>query len=312
MDYRNSKIAVIHIGTMKVGTTSIQKFMAENKEKIYADTGLWPICQYTRTPQQLQEILRSEKATGKSLMICDEGFWHHAFVNKRVDLLGIRDILADYSFKVVLYARRPAEFLESWYLQGLKSGTGAVTLDKFLNSPSVSEGLNFQERLPRFVKTFGDVTVRAYERSQLVGGDAITDFLSFCGILPDGFVFPAKANETPDPNALMMARLMREFAPQSDHENLRRATERLTSKERYSILTSDEIVEINRRYSPQIRFLQEQYGRPGRTSFFDEATVRLGHSDSRSIRRIYDEVITEILRNKTTRPKWSLSRFGAK
>lgn len=296
MNYRSRKTAVIHIGTMKVGTTSIQKFMAENKEKIYADTGLWPICQYVRNPDLLQKIIKTERAADKSLMICDEGFWHHAFVNDRVDLQGIREVLADYSFKVVLYVRRPEEFLESWYLQGLKSGTGAPTLDKFFKSPFVHEGMNFRERLPKIVQLFGGVTVRAYERSQLVGGDAVTDFLSFCGIAPDGFVLPPKANETPDPNALMMARIMREFTGKTDQEDLRRAAERLSSKERYSILSPDEIEEIDQRYSSQIRFLQEHFGDSSRTSFFDQETARRSKADPRSIRRIYDQVIREVVR----------------
>lgn len=295
MDYRSRKIAVIHIGTMKVGTTSIQKFMAENQKKIYADTGLWPIRQYVRTPDLLQKVLKADGAGDKSLMICDEGFWHHAFVTNRVDLQGIRDVLADYYFKVVLYVRRPVDFLESWYLQGLKSGTGAVTLDRFLKSRFVHEGMNFQERLPKIAELFGGVTVRAYERSQLIGGDAITDFLSFCDIAPNAFVLPPKANETPDPNALMISRVMREFVADNDHEDLRRATERLLSKERYSILSPDEIDEIDRRYSRQIRFLQEQYGKPKRLSFFDADTARNSQSDPRSIRRIYDQVIAEIM-----------------
>lgn len=298
MDYRGRKTAVIHIGTMKVGTTSIQQFMAENQKEIYAKSGLWPICQYVRTPDRLREVLKADRAEGKSLMICDEGIWHHALVSKHVDLPGIRDVLSDYSFKVILYVRRPDEFLESWYLQGLKSGTGATTVDKFLKSPSLREGMNFQGRLPKIAKLFGGVTVQAYERSQLLGGDAISDFLSFCGIEPEGLVMPPKANKTPDPNALMMARVMRELVGHKDHDILRRAAEQFSSKEKYSILTPDEINEINRRYSAEITFLQKRYGKSNRVSFFDAEPVIPPESEQRSIRLIYESSMRELARQK--------------
>lgn len=289
--YHNRKVAIIHIGTMKVGTSSIQEFFRANREKICDRDGAYWLADYIRDPATLIGHMKKARAGGKSIILCDEGLWHHAFTG-RVDLRGLKDVLPGYEFRVIMYVRRPDEFLESWYLQGIKSGSGTPLFGDFVKTDFVRRGLDFRGRLPKVEAIFGPITVRAYERSQLKNGDSVSDFLQFAGVDEDGLIRPSLANVTPDPNALMMARVMREKADRADHAMIHKIAEGIGCADRVSILYPQEVREIEHRYRGQIEWLHETYGTAGRNSFFDKWIIPPTEHSQGSLRPVYDRLMS--------------------
>lgn len=289
-NYIGRKVAILHIGTMKVGTTSVQRFLRANSDKIRDRHGLYWMTNYIRTPAVLATHMQKAGAEGKSIVICDEGLWHFAF-SDRADIQGMKDALPGYEFRVIMYVRRPDEFLESWYLQGLKTGTGAPTFSSFIDNIFAREGMDFQGRLPQIEAIFGPVTVRAYECSQLTNGDSVSDFLQFAGIDEDGLVRPAVANVTPDPNVLMMARVMRQKVASADYEIIQKIAQGIGSANKVSILYPQEVREIESRYRGQIEWLQETHGAIGRDAFFDK-WITPPASTGHTLRPIYDRIMT--------------------
>lgn len=290
-NYHGKKVAVFHIGTMKVGTTSIQSFLRANKETIRDRDGIYWLADYIRQPDRLTALMKEAGATGKSIVICDEGLWHHAF--ERADLQGMKDALPGYDFRAIMYVRKPADFLESWYLQGVKSGKGEPLFGNFTNHSFVRRGLNFKERMPSVASIFGGITIRAYERSQLKNGDAVSDFLDFVGIDEDGLQRPPAENVTPDPNVLMMARITKELAMPSHAEAIRKIANNIGRSGKSSILYPRDIRDIERRYSGQIEWLHENYGVPGRKSFFDP-TEKRPSSGRQTLRPVYDWIMEKL------------------
>jgi hypothetical protein len=267
--------AILHVGTMKTGTTSIQAALADNKD-VLADHGYNYLGPPMRHSSMLEPALEAIPDPTRNLIISDEGMWH--FNNsRRSDTVKLAKILgAAYDVTVLIYLRRPDSFLNSWFQQGLKSGTGTLTMTNFLASSFVRAGMEFEKTIARFEALFGpnSIKLRAYEKSQLVDGDAVHDFLDTIGLPVDKFDLPERANTTPDTDSLLLRSLFRRDAAQSAQLTKRLDTlnHHLTrygyKGRRYNLLTQTELDDIIGTYRPVFIKLQTQYGGGVTPNFF--------------------------------------------
>lgn len=188
---------IIHIGSAKTGTTSLQSFLANNGPLlrdhgfIYPKSGrgdtanhfslfasLMPNVWYCPQPPpsfaETWESLREEIAsTSEVTIISFEGF----FRLTEQELSHIRNLFQDFEIRIVCYLRRQDELLAAAIAQGVRAGNPEVT--------SISEGkkyyaylLDFRARLEPFIQQFGleRISVAPYEKSSLIERDIVHDF----------------------------------------------------------------------------------------------------------------------------------------
>ena len=210
---------VLHGGLPKTGTTSIQRFLNANAaalgeqgvlfrptadrknrrdhnflamafwnrvQRIYAD-------RYADDLERLQsdsleawaglldEFRRSEHDT---LLISGE-FFSRSAVGALAEFT--QENLSDFDVSVLFYLRQPSTHYVSWLQQHLK---GSNTMMAFGRNRS-----RWSKRL-RMWRQVGDVTVREFSRSALLGGDIIDDFSSVLGVETADLERPADANES--------------------------------------------------------------------------------------------------------------------
>lgn len=258
--------AILHIGTMKTGTTSIQEALSRNTDVLsrFNYSYLGPPM---RTSAVLGPTLDSLTDHTNDLIISDEGLWHFADTS-RSDTRKLATLLKRYDVTVLIYLRRPDSFLNSWFQQGLKSGTGAKTMTQFLNSSFVKSGLDFYKRIKQFEALFGagSIKLRAYEKSQLQGGDAVLDFLYVVGLPAEEFTLPQRKNKTPDTDSLLLRSLYQRNMSRSAKllTNLNKLDQHLSEGgykgRRYSLLTKAELQSITTTSQPEFSRLQSEYG----------------------------------------------------
>ena len=301
--------AILHIGTMKTGTTSVQTALKINPRWLaqqgysYLD---WPL----RTSELLEKRIRAVPSE-RNIIISDEGLWHFAF-SGRSDTAAIAKCLADFKVTVLVYLRRPDEFLEAWFSQGLKSGTGGSRVADFLSSGFVQTGSAFKTRLDAFAALFGKEAIQVcpYEKKQMPQGDIVLDFLQKTGLAPVGSDYKSltaagfeavatRSNVSPDPDALLLISIMRRFAPTDQvaiaeiTASLVNAAKRAEQSSHKRLLQRDEVDLIIAQTRPELHKIQQDYGGGGGPDFFlDWPTPETPHEVC-ALRSIYDQIMVK-------------------
>ena len=182
---------VLHIGTNKTGTSSIQRAFFENREAlkergvIFPLTGLEP---NTPAHHHLSRVLRGRRADELGM----EPAWRDHFVQEIREydtcVLSsenfhtipnpecVANLLPKKRTKVVVYLREHATYMISWYQQAVQSRNTAMDLPEFVDAFFIS----FTELVDRWAKVFGrkNVIVRQYDRRTLKNGDVVADLAS--------------------------------------------------------------------------------------------------------------------------------------
>ena len=192
------KRAMIHIGSGKTGTTSIQNSAAlMEKESGCADL-TYPLV--TKNGHQSLEVLfkeyervsrglKSKFDNDNSYRLFKKDFedsFNHSLISaanvflssefmfefKGDEVLRLREYLEDRGFKsflIVLYLREPASFYLSYTQQKLKGSSK-------IYSPFDFE-TGYKKRVKRWVSVFGkeSVVVKEYDKSKLYGGSVLKD-----------------------------------------------------------------------------------------------------------------------------------------
>ena len=186
------KRVILHIGTGKTGTSTIQVFLSRNASTLLSRgfLSLHPgsletfrqsdIHDTGRLEGGLQEILgRCRKANTHSLIWSMEALGTRQFADTRQRVEAIRDKLDAEEFRVIAYLRRQDYFTQSGYLQwGIvhKTYPGPVrTFEeqwKAMAGPNgmglADTNLNYHRVIEPWAEVFGreNVTVRPFEKDQ--------------------------------------------------------------------------------------------------------------------------------------------------
>lgn len=205
---------ILHIGTHKTGTTTLQEVLAANEQTL-AENGFV----YPQMPRKFKhaainrnafwlnmEVMRrvglagqetdkippcrdvfekALKAGPHTVVISDERLWYNA--TKKRFWKEVRTVLEECgatNVKVVLYLRRQDLFLESLWAQYVKSGHMEEGLTAFAARKKNSIACDYAAGVRSLQEAFGaeNLIIRVYDRKQLVGGDTVEDFLQAIGI----------------------------------------------------------------------------------------------------------------------------------
>ena len=197
----------IHIGVPKTGSKSIQYTMSENREALLAsginyldvDRNHGPflisllsdephknphnIKKLVDTPEKAasynaanRERLTEALAGNKSpkFVISGEGF--SGMPARLVPRL--KQMLEPYAaaFRIIVYVRDPYEYVNSAFLQYVKSG-------RPLDDTDVVAVPLYRHRIGKYIRAFGreNVDIRVFDPAQFAGGDLVSDFLTALG-----------------------------------------------------------------------------------------------------------------------------------
>jgi hypothetical protein len=182
---------VLHVGADKTGTTSIQFALERNVEllrrngfhvlrsnRVRDDSGKHRLA--WRRADEAAQLARADV----SVIMSNETLWAQPdAVFER-----LAGAFPDHRPHVVLYVREQAEYLQSLALQHQKNVERAFDLADMDAFDALFERrrdhLDFERTCARYEQVLGPGTVsaRLFERSSLVGGDAVLDFFDTIGL----------------------------------------------------------------------------------------------------------------------------------
>lgn len=208
---------IIHIGTEKTGTTTLQNLLSYNHE-LLKSRGFF----YLRTPERIEargitaaslgdqqpdEFLKdlgvdtpeqrqkfrdaTERQVHETLSLLPESVstvivsseHFHSRLRHPEQVARVRKLLIDHaeSFQIVCYLRHQASLVESYYSTALKNGTTLTLKDTAEQLCKASNHYyNYQMLLDLWSNCFGAeaITPRIFDKHSLEEGDIIKDFLS--------------------------------------------------------------------------------------------------------------------------------------
>ena len=208
------KKILLHIGTEKTGTTSLQTFFSLNKKALsaadiwYPDSekldychrhGHFPLAAATLKdcpdfvpprkhfePIPVFDKLTADFAARKesTLLLSAEHFSSRC--SKRQKLFYLRALFKEYPMQIIVYVRPQYELMLSAYSTFLKSG-GKKTLEQVSRERWLkpkTNYFNYMVMLSGWWKVFGDenVTVRVFQKEQMPQGDLYRDFMQVIGV----------------------------------------------------------------------------------------------------------------------------------
>lgn len=213
----------IHIGGIKTGTTTLQRFLSGNRKILRQQGFLYPgtryshwgiaaellsrpgdnTCMQPQLPGLLEEM---KKALTPSCIISAED------LSGEGGAAALRDLIPKtFTVKIIYYVRRQDELIESWYNQVIKT--------PFYQCTRKLDNTYIEEKNQRFdhdavirpwAASFGreNIIIRVYEKGQM-NGDIVQDFSAVIGLAPDTrFVEPkVRYNRTFSPDHIEFIRL---------------------------------------------------------------------------------------------------------
>jgi hypothetical protein len=230
----------LHIGTEKTGTTTIQRYLAKNREGLLAQGILYPLslgeqnhlaltacsmnsstldplharCGIRRRDEVgpyrkkiMNELTREAAEAGASSVIFSN---EHLSTKVRTpkEVRSVKEICDSVAAttKVVVYLRNQADLLVSRYATAIKAG--GTDKFSFLMSSGVAAFLDYSQMLSPWCEVFGreNVVVRRFEVADFPDGDLLKDFVAQTGIDDSGLERVEPANKSMTGPALAFLR----------------------------------------------------------------------------------------------------------
>ncbi|WP_137168123.1 hypothetical protein [Salinimonas lutimaris] len=207
------KSLILHIGTGKTATTAIQHFLYNSHAYLskfnakYVESGLIDdnhhlLCRnfmrgHTSTQDDIsQSILDLKKELSESdysSYIVSSEYFPGLALEEIKELAEAVSGLAEV--KVIVYLRRQDRYLESWYLQLLKSGNFNHSLEVLRERLIQDKIFDYPYLIDLWSKIFGknNVIVRPYEKSQFFKSDILKDFLNSLDMFDEEFEVQIKS-----------------------------------------------------------------------------------------------------------------------
>lgn len=289
--------AYLHIGMPKTGTSALQRFLAVNRERLKENGFLFPDFGYdypdvrrARNGYFLSRITHKDfweqyKAAWEgsfwqlgeyakryeNIILSDESIWS---VQRREGFWeAVRELFVSVGLDlhIIVYLRRQDAVVESYWNQKVKGHSRlSITFDEFMER----EFHHIPLRYKRMLGNMEDIvkpkrlTVRAFERGQLSGGNIIDDFCQATGIAPDeNWQYPAEdVNVSFDLDAVDVKRLINENASYRTVEDFyyKAIAEgygeyRPENEKRYSAFSGEERKEFLERFEKGNEYVARRY-----------------------------------------------------
>ena len=242
---------ILHIGTPKTGTTSLQCFLHENQTKLNESKLSYPMIDPFAAKKPEDHSGNAGVIARNLLPDDDQFFYAEAGCKTFYDLLhnhlsshsGYTTILSSEFFwipeeaklkkfslflsqftqnvKVFAYLRRQDSFFESSYQQAVKHGLTHKTYRQFIDHSLKNPSNDYLFVLEKYRKVFGKekIMLRRFDKRFLFHNDIRNDFLQMLGIdHPTGFSFTSDRNVSLPPHYIKAIRLLNR-----EHKHLRPA-----------------------------------------------------------------------------------------
>ena len=203
----------LHIGSHKTGTTSIQKYLAQNRDALLKHGYFYPVSSThvnlgsvlgrTNFPDEMDteaEASRFQRIKQVAKLITEQNSPHVIASTEGFSYLFDRPVIEAYhrllapefsTIKVITYLRRQDLFAISHHQEGAKpQDKPAAKLHGHSPTALPEKGdlqhkyLDYEARIGLWADIFGDdaMVVRVYDRKALKNGDSIADFLDIVGL----------------------------------------------------------------------------------------------------------------------------------
>lgn len=235
------KRCVLHIGTEKTGSTSIQSFMEANRERLLQAGYLVPRClgvpnhmgitlacgssrnvadlrrhllrdgesldaYRARIAGELAAEIEASVAQGATtLLVSNEHL--HSRIRTEDEARCVVEFLSPHVERIegLLYLRRQDRLAVSLHSTRLKVDSG-TRAEIFPSDPAALQYYDYLGLVRRWREVLGgdNLRVRRFDRAHLLGGDALTDYLAIVGMQADsldGWKLPKAMNESLAPEA---------------------------------------------------------------------------------------------------------------
>ncbi len=207
---------IIHIGTEKTGTTTLQKFFRQNELNLDKNHIFYPktfgndnhgklfvFASYSKKIDSLKlmlglnnlqevEIIKKKLISSfheeiknqncKKLLLSTELF--HSRLTNNEEIKFLKNFLDDFtkSYKIIVYLRSQIDLATSKYSELLKDGEMGISI-----LPDVEENnqyYNYEKLLARWEKVFGrdNINVKIFSENNLIGGDIKKDFINYLNL----------------------------------------------------------------------------------------------------------------------------------
>ena len=246
---------ILHIGTEKTGTSSIQKFCVDNRELLLSQGVYYPVSpadpvgnhvllsayfqdggwmRHMRrdleitSPQQLKQFRRqflfslSKELSlypDKTILFSNE---HLSMCHEDDEVEKLAGLLRQFTddIKILVYLRRQMDKHATLHATRVVRGEPGLKLD--LNEQELAlPNFNYLGMLDRWARFFGkrNIVVRPFEEQQLAGGDVVKDFIDVLGLQGD-FVFSQRQNRRPSMECIQFLTHMFEYIPRVQNDTL--------------------------------------------------------------------------------------------
>ena len=209
----SAKRLYLHTGLPKTGTTSIQRYFADNAEALLRLYGLYYIYGYNNTPEL--HIRRADNNCGwllpltgegtnflrekareaaqhhyTSLLISDETMCRSGFKLLIAAISALQDIFPGHEIRIILYIRRADDWCKSAYAHLSKQHREIYNLRSFAafhDDPQFGLAQGFFA-LPEAIRALTGIVgkenliLRVYDRKSMKNGSSLDDFADIFGI----------------------------------------------------------------------------------------------------------------------------------
>ena len=276
IDGSGMTLCILHLGSEKTGTSSIQKYFGAHRDALLNE-GLWYPRSFTNAGGHVhlnlstaalegtlkddsaavvefrKEHRRAKKAGAKSVLFSSEFF--HSELRDTQAVQRLKTFLSHFfdRFQLVYYARRQDQMLASMHSTAVR---GAWTSDPDALSVYPSKGHYYFDHFSvcnLWSAQFGreNLVCRVYERDKLLNGDIIDDFSDVLGLGVDASRPRVASNESLSFET-MSALLLLNGSKHKDNKELRRKLIAMGAKrngKRVPMLTKADAQQFQNRFA---------------------------------------------------------------
>lgn len=222
--------AFLHIGTVKTGTTSIQRFLQDNKNELKKHKFYYPqsILYKKENPQHIflhhiankiyeknspnnfskyldsERIIKSlkqeiEKNKDKTFIFSSECISFFLDIEEKIKALKLfLNYLGFDDIKIILYLRNQADLMVSLSSEDLKGGLIKTSYEIKPQEHEHIYTFDYDILCSRYSDIFGkeNFIPRIFQKDDFFKEDLIKDFLHILGIKDYDFIFPKNKNES--------------------------------------------------------------------------------------------------------------------
>ena len=208
----------LHIGMPKTGTSSLQKVLFNNREKLLENGYLYPMSGIRHNAKEIEdrychnllalsfldfkekndllsqfptwEGLKTEidSINPKDVIISAEAFTFYDVFYKTETIAKVKDLLINYKIKIIIYLRKQDDFLESCYRYMVNIGACRVGIKEFFNE--IKHMFNYYQILENWADIFGyeNIIVRRFDQKNMKNNN-FDDFFKLINLLDNKTLF---------------------------------------------------------------------------------------------------------------------------